>query len=364
MLFDKLFNKQNKNINNTNESVSEIANPELFQKTGDAMSLEYALETFIPDFVPNAPSFDKDDIRRIVLCSVALGDISGSKYEGCPYPGLDVQEIFARSQCKEKPVYDGWGEIDLFGPGHRFTDDTVLTLAMYHATHKLVEDYIHDEELIINVYTEYLRHYFNLYPDAGFAAGFEKWALSNTNERNHSYGNGSCMRVSGIPVLCDDINSVIKYAYYSALPSHSHFEGIKGAICTAVIYWMLIRGATKGDILGYIGKHYPITNGQKINSGTTLGDLVDMNKINPWSTLSVVCQTSLVEAVICFAESHSFEECLRNCYKFLCDRDTIAAIAAPMAALYHHDIKVCGESGFDIVKNYLDDKLYDDMFVK
>lgn len=364
MIFDKLFNKRHINTNKEVHNNQDEANQTIFQKAGDDMSLEYALETFVPDFTQNAPAFDKDDIRKIVLCSVALGDISGSKYEGCPYPGLDVQEIFAQSHGKEKPAYDGWQNIDLFGPGHRFTDDTVLTLGIYHITKELIESNAKSEEQIIGAYAHQLRTYFNLYPDAGFAAGFEKWALSNTSDRNYSYGNGSCMRVSGVAVLCDDVRDVIKYAYYSALPSHSHFEGIKGAICTAVIYWMLIRGATKGDILGYIGQHYSMKNGQKINSGTTLSDLVDMNKVNPWSTLSVICQTSLVEAVICFVESHSFEECLRNCYKFLCDRDTIAAIAAPMAALYHHDIKVCGQSGFDIVKDYLDDKLYNDMFVK
>lgn len=81
-------------------------------------------------------------------------------------------------------------------------------------------------------------------------------------------------------------------------------------------------------------------NGEKINGGTTPQDLIDMNRVNPWSTLSVICRTSLVEAVINFVESDSFEDCLRTGYKYLSDTDTISAIAAPMATIFYKDISV------------------------
>ena len=218
-----------------------------------------------------------------------------------------------------------------------------------------------NEDEITQVYTEYLRKYHNMYPNAGYASGFDDWAYSETTERNFSYGNGSCMRVGGIAVLFDDVDDVIKHAYYSALPSHSHAEGIKGAVCTAVIYWMLAHGATKADVAAYMQKQYPADNGRDINSSTTMDRLVEMNRVNPWSTLSVICQTSLVEAVINFLESDSFESCLRNGYRYLCDRDTISAIAAPMAAIYYRDISVGGIDGKEIVARYFDNRLWEDI---
>jgi ADP-ribosylglycohydrolase len=213
----------------------------------------------------------------------------------------------------------------------------------------------------VNIYAEYLRQYTRLYPSLSYGGGFLDWALSERSERNSSYGNGACMRVGGISLLFDSVEDVIRYAYYSALPTHSHEEGIKGAICTSVIYWMLSHGATKDDILQYLQKQYPANNGRRINGETTLKDLVAMNEKNPWATLSVICQTSLPEAVINFLESDSFESCLRNSYRYLCDRDTISAIAAPMAAIYYQDISVSGLDGEEIAKEYLDEKLLADI---
>ena len=297
-----------------------------------------------------------------MLYAVALGDISGSRYEGTPYPGLSLVEIMAeRTTGSAYPEYHGWKTIDLFTEGHHFTDDTVLSIAILVATREIMDNNLVNEEEIVELYAQYLREYTKLYPDAGFAAGFEKWVFSDTKDRNYSYGNGACMRVGGIAALFNDVEDVIKYAYYSALPSHSHKEGIKGAICTAVVYWMLIFGANKSDVLEYIKKQYPANDDYAINGETRLQDLVNMNRTNPWSTVSVICQTSLVEAVINFVESDSFERCLRNGYKYLCDRDTISAIAAPMAALYYQDISVGGYEGEKIVEVYLDDRLLNEI---
>ena len=333
-----------------------------FAQTDQTISLDEAIALYKPNFMPKQRKMDKESLKKCILYSVALGDISGSRYEGSPYPGMSTSEIFAMRRTGETyPIYDGWRDIDLFTEGHRFTDDTVLTIAIYKATQKLKEDGIDDADLIVGVYSEYLKHYARRYPDAGYAAGFEKWAMSETNDRNFSFGNGACMRVGGIAIPCDKVEDVIRYAYYSALPSHGHNEGIKGAVCTAVIYWMLSFGATKDEVLRYIQKQYPSDNGQKINSSTTLDKLIDMNKLNPWSTLSVICQTSLVEAVINFLESDSFESCLRNSYRYLCDRDTISAIAAPMASIYYGDFSVSGISGEEIVKRYLDENLLNEL---
>ena len=303
-------------------------------------------------------------LQRFILYGVALGDISGSRYEGVPYPGQqisEIQSIRAQNLDKAYPDYDGYKTIELFTEFHHLTDDTVLTFAIYKATQKIKDENIVDENEIVNVYTEYLRRYHNKYPNAGYASGFDDWAYSETTDRNYSYGNGSAMRVGGIAVLCDDIDDIIKYAYYSALPSHSHREGIKGAICTSVIYWILSYGGTRADVLEYLQQHYPKDNGREINSASTLSQFVAMNRVNPWSTLSVICQTSIVEAVVNFLESDSFESCLRNSYRYLCDRDTISAIAGPMAAIYYKDLTISDIDGEKLIQKYLDKGLFDDI---
>lgn len=387
MLFDKLFSKKK---NRTPDHIPESSTPEysddifepedvitqhskeLFKQSTETISLNEALKRYTPDFIPTT-SMDRDLRQKLILYGNALGDISGSKYEGRPFPGLSVSEynkIMSNKSLRSKdegayPVYEGWKDIDLFSPEHHFTDDTVMTIAVYKATQTILHNHIIDEDAIIRTYTTFLKHYYSFYPDAGFARGFENWAMRDSDERNFSFGNGACMRVGGIAVLCDNIQDVIKYAYHSAVPSHSHAEGIKGAVCTAVVYWMLVHGASKQDVLEYIKKQYPVDNGEKINGETTLQDLIDMNRTNPWSTLSVVCQTSLVEAVINFVSSESFEDCLRAGYKYLSDTDTISAIAAPMAAIFYKDISVrdpldnyqSSLPGEALIHDYLDERL-------
>lgn len=323
----KRFGKNNYNnvlaTDFTEKRTDESTAPFSYDTT--TISLEEAMRLYKPDFIPRQRVIIQDDLKRYILYSVALGDIAGSRYEGVPYPEHCVSEILAAVSSSNRsgkceggmyPVYEGYKTIDMFTEFNHITDDTILTIAVYKATQKIKFENVVDEDEIVKAYTEYLREYFNLHPNAGYAGGFEEWALSETMDRNFSYGNGACMRVGGIAALFDDVEDVIKYAYYSALPSHSHTEGIKGAVCTAVIYWMLSYGATKDDVLKYIQKQYPSDNGRVINGATTMQKLVDMNRVNPWSTLTVICQTSLVEAVINFVDSDSFEECIRNSYRY------------------------------------------------
>lgn len=348
------------------ESKTEKVRSDFVQDTA-TISLKEVISLYKPDFTPNDFVMSMEDLRKHILYAVAIGDITGSQYEGVPYPGQNVREMLfskrdAAASCGgEYPVYDGYKTIDLLTEFNHITDDTILTIAIYKATQKIKALNLTDENEIVNLYTKYLHKYHHAYPNAGYAGGFDDWAWSETADRNDSYGNGSCMRVSGIAVLFDDVEDVIRYAYYSALPSHSHKEGIKGASCTAVIYWMLAHGASKNDIVRYLEKIYPNDGRYPIHAHTKIEDLVNMNIVNPWSTLSVICQTSVTEAVINFLESDSFESCIRNSYRYLCDRDTISAISAPMAAIYYNDMTLQGFSGEEIVKTYLDKKLWDDI---
>ncbi len=94
------------------------------------------------------------------MLGAIAGDIIGSVYEAAP--------------IKTK-------EFSLFNPDCRFTDDTVLTVALADA--------------ILNNrdYAVVMKSYFHRYPNAGYGAFFYHWAMSSDN---HPYYSG-CSACSG-----------------------------------------------------------------------------------------------------------------------------------------------------------------------
>ena len=45
----------------------------------------------------------------------------------------------------------------------------------------------------------------------------------------------------------------------------------------------------------------------------------------------------------------------------MCDRDTIGAISAPMAALFYKDLTIQGWNGIEVAQKYLGPKLVEDI---
>ena len=85
-------------------------------------------------------------------------------------------------------VYERYGiktkDFALFDWRSRFTDDTVLTVA------------VADVLLHGGGYQDRFREYYSRYPDAGYGESFHTWARSNEPRPYGSFGNGSAMRVS------------------------------------------------------------------------------------------------------------------------------------------------------------------------
>lgn len=73
-------------------------------------------------------------------------------------------------------------DFSLFVDGSRFTDDTVLALAV--------------ADCLLNGrdYVDAFHEYFAAYPDAGYGTRFFHWASSRRRESYGSFGNGSAMR--------------------------------------------------------------------------------------------------------------------------------------------------------------------------
>lgn len=210
-------------------------------------------------------------------------------------------------------------EFELFPPKSKFTDDTTLSMA-------IAKSILDDEPYLDNVVDFGLRYF-----DVGYGGFFKKWLKAEEHEPYNSWGNGSAMRVSPIAWAYENEEKVLEEARKSAEITHSHPEGIKGAEATALAIFMARMGKSKEEIRERI----------TVDFEYDLSRTVD--EIRPSYKFEVSCQKSVPESIICFLESDSFEDCVRNCVSLGGDADTMAAIAGGIAEAYyggvHKEIK-------------------------
>lgn len=215
--------------------------------------------------------------------------------------GAICGDVIGRPYEFEFPVRSK--DFPLFRHDSRFSDDTILTSAIAKAA---MEGISYEGALV-----EFgIRHL-----DEGFAKGFKAWLLDENRKQGDSYGNGSGMRVSALPWLAADMDETIQMATESALPSHSHPEGIKGAVAVAVAIRLSIEGR-----FGEIKKVVTEMTGYDLNRS------VDTIR---WSVprFKTTCQDSIPEAIICALEATSYEDAVRNAVSLGNDADTQACIA-------------------------------------
>ncbi|MHA6484132.1 ADP-ribosylglycohydrolase family protein [Paenibacillus sp. strain BS8-2] len=108
-------------------------------------------------------------------------------------------------------------EFSMYSRFTRFTDDTVLTVAIADAIlsrkrhqNKFV-DYVECKKLYANM----LRHYYSHFPNAGYGQKFEEWAKNSTSKPYKSFGNGSAMRVSPIGFASQSLEEALNLNYES-----------------------------------------------------------------------------------------------------------------------------------------------------
>ena len=91
-------------------------------------------------------------------------------------------------------------DFKLFNFGARYTDDTVLTIAIADAI-------LHDLP-----YDLALREWGQKYPGRGYGNHFDTWLYSEDPRPYNSWGNGSAMRVSPVGFAFDNMELVLKEA--------------------------------------------------------------------------------------------------------------------------------------------------------
>lgn len=202
-------------------------------------------------------------------------------------------------------------DFPLFVEDSRFTDDTVLTVAV---AEKLLRggDYI---DLFHGCVREY--------PLAGYGGTFIRWAGHLKREPYNSWGNGSAMRVSPVGVIFDTLEEVVAEATRSAEVTHNHPEGVKGARATAVAVFLARTGHDKPAIKSHIEREY----------GYNLSERLD--DIRAVYAFDVSCQGSVPQSIIAFLESTDYEDAVRNAISLGGDADTMACIAGAIAEAFY-----------------------------
>lgn len=227
------------------------------------------------------------------MIGAIAGDVIGSVHEG------------AATKTKEFPLFDEYC---------RFTDDTVLTLAVASGL------------LTGTDYVDAFHEFFHAYPQAGYGGSFIGWAVRRCRDPYNSWGNGAAMRVSPVGFAFDSVDEVMTQARMTAEVTHNHPEGIRGAQATAVGILLARMGYDKSGIRTHLEREF----------GYNLSERLD--DIRGHYEFDVSCQGSVPQSIIAFLESTDYEDAVRNAISLGGDADTMACIAGGIAEAYYGSV--------------------------
>lgn len=224
-----------------------------------------------------------------------VGDIIGSHFE------------FNNTKSKD---------FTFFNDDTRFTDDSVLTLAISKYFLTFLKETNKDE--LIKIVKETAQKYIN----AGYGPSFLRWINSNSSLPYNSYGNGAAMRVSPVAYVSNSLEETIKLSDFVTSITHNHEEGLKGARCIATSIYLLLHGATKNEVKEYVEKNYYQLN-------FAYQDLVQNYKFE------ISCQKSVPQAIYIFLISKNYIDALRNAISIGGDSDTISDMVLALSEAYY-----------------------------
>ncbi|MBQ4632166.1 MAG: ADP-ribosylglycohydrolase family protein [Prevotella sp.] len=206
-------------------------------------------------------------------------------------------------------------DFELLPPGSRFTDDTVMTLAV---AEWLMTDPTHSERTLI----ECMQRLGRKYPNAGYGGMFSRWLITENPKPYNSFGNGSAMRVSPVGLYANSLEEALELARITASVSHNHPEGIKGAqaIAAAIYLKRTEEFDTKGKIKRFVEQNF----------GYDLD--INIRDIRNDYSFDVTCQGSVPIAIMAFLqEPYSAETAIRLTVSMGGDSDTIGCMTASIA---------------------------------
>jgi ADP-ribosyl-[dinitrogen reductase] hydrolase len=217
-----------------------------------------------------------------------------------------------------------------FFPIHStFTDDTVLTVAVYDSLKNNIP------------YDKAFMKWIEKYPNRGYGGMFWGWITSKEKKPYGSKGNGAGMRVSAIGWLFDTEEDVLREAKKSAEITHDHVEGIESAQAVAMCIYLARNKKSKEDIREYIEGKF------KYNLSRPFREVWSNYK---YSELAI---DTIPYSLQCFLDSNSFEDSIRNAVSLGGDADTLAAITGSISEAYYG----LDENLWNQAKRYLPDDM-------
>ena len=247
------------------------------------------------------------------MLGAMIGDIAGSKYE--------FNNTFD---------YD----FEMFGEGCDFTDDTICTVAVADA---ILNGRSYQESLL-----DWCRRYPS--PKGAYGGRFAGWIRSLDPQPYNSFGNGSAMRVSPVAWLFDDLSQVLEEAEKTALPTHNHPEGIKGAKAVAHAIWYFRKsrfseGSKDSENEETKGLKNEKAKASKDENETIQGFMSiarsyyeDFDtRVYPKGKFDETCMDAVPLSFYLLSQASSFEDAIRLAISHGGDSDTIGAIVGSIA---------------------------------
>lgn len=226
------------------------------------------------------------------MLGAIIGDIVGSRWEFNPTNDYNFEWLSDKNS---------------------FTDDTICTVAVMDALLRRRDfgESIH----------EWCRRYPN--PMGGYGGRFAQWVRSDNPQPYNSYGNGSAMRVSPVAYWGDTLDEILDDAAASALPTHNHDEGIKGAQTVAMAIYITLQryGSSAPQHINDILKECVEFSGYDIN----------IKKEDVINRFDETCQGTVPVALWIIGQSTSFEDAVRKAVSLGADADTLGAIVGSIA---------------------------------
>lgn len=240
------------------------------------------------------------------MIGAIIGDIVGSRFE------------FVEDRNRGK-------DFALFADGCRFTDDSLMTLAV--AKSLLVCNGNYDDLGSIAVQT--MKDIAKPYPWIGWGGRFYLWLFKNSIPYN-SFGNGAGMRISPVGWVAETEDEVKALSKKVTEISHNHPDGVKGAEAVAMALYLARTGKDKAYIRERMIEYYPKLK----DNDFTIQYLMyryGYDDLGDW----VTCEGSIPEAIVAFLEGENFEDVIRNAVGIGGDSDTIGAMAGSIAEAYY-----------------------------
>ena len=194
-----------------------------------------------------------------------------------------------------------------------FSDDTILTIAI---AHWLLGD--RTEQSLRQHLLEYASQF--LHKNV-WGRGFQAWVESGgTLDRTGVASNGAAMRVVAIGYASDDMKEVLRLAEMSARITHNSDGAVRGAQAVAASVLLARTGHDKDEVRSYIEW---LTN---YNLNRKVED------IRPEYHFELLCDRCVPESIICWLQSDTYEQAVRNAVSLGGDADTMASIAGGIAS--------------------------------